>query len=160
MAPAAAIVTVTVNGQQYNVEALPSNKLTQLQQTSPGLLEGQPWVVQPWWDSERVALDFSAAVGAGLGFPNSGNARGPYFAFSGPQGWNAAAWFGGSFGARSFKLNTGAQVVFATATAVAEEPTPVPLESDGWAILISTTALFFGSRGKVKAIKKQQEKED
>ena len=69
-APAAAIVTVTVNGQQYNIEALPAGSFN----SQAAALQGQPW----WGDqplAEQFAIQAEAAnsVSGGVGlFPNFG----------------------------------------------------------------------------------------
>ena len=161
-APAAAIVTVTVNGQQYNIEALPAGSFN----SQAAALWNQPW----WGDqplAEQFAIQAEAAnsVSGGVGlFPNFGGSIGPFFAYNPYFGFIDVYTYSAP-GVISAPGDVFPDVVspddnsFSYAYS-ATPATPVPLESDGWAILISTTALGLGVKLKQLKNKKKIDLEE
>ena len=154
-APAAAIVTVTVNGQQYNIEALPAGSFN----SQAAALWNQPW----WGDqplAEQFAIQAEAAnsVSGGLGFPNFGGSVSPYFAFDLSEIFFTEVYYWEAPGVVLPAVVSADDNSFSYASAT--PATPVPLESDGWAILISTTALGLGVKLKQLKNKKKIDLEE
>ena len=120
---------VTVGGLQYDVTTFLGTYIGETDKFAPPPAPG----VMPWWGSSSTASDFAAAVGTGLGAPNTSGIDGPYFGYAvGAVNVNLYRLRNGILGSgavRKSDTRTYAQAtLYAPApAAAASAPGPLPL---------------------------------